>query len=131
MSWFASASPDAAIEIAAETVAVAAVGGRGSDPNVQSYALEALPAGAVVPSLSPHNVADRAAVVGALRAALDRANLRPRRVALVIPDTAARVSLVRFDQVPAGETDLELAVRTGEDGQAGGDHGALVHGAGG
>lgn len=111
MSWLASSSPDAAIEIAAETVAVAAIGGRGSDPNVQSYAFEGLPAGAVVPSLSPHNVTDRAAVVSALRAALDRANLRPRRVALVIPDTAARVSLVRFDRIPERREDLDQLVR--------------------
>jgi type IV pilus assembly protein PilM len=111
VSWLASSSPDAAIEIAAETVAVAAIGGRGSDPNVQSYAFEGLPAGAVVPSLSPHNVTDRAAVVSALRAALDRANLRPRRVALVIPDTAARVSLVRFDRIPERREDLDQLVR--------------------
>jgi type IV pilus assembly protein PilM len=108
---FASSSPDAAIEIAAETVAVAAVGGRGRDPHVQSYAFEDLPAGAVVPSLAPHNVTDRAAVVSALRAALDRANLRPRRVALVIPDTAARVSLVRFDRIPERREDLDQLVR--------------------
>ena len=111
VSWLASSSPDAAIEIAAETVAVAAIGGRGSDPNVQSYAFEGLPAGAVIPSLSPHNVTDRAAVVSALRAALDRANLRPRRVALVIPDTAARVSLVRFDRIPERREDLDQLVR--------------------
>jgi type IV pilus assembly protein PilM len=111
VSWLASSSPDAAIEIAAETVAVAAIGGRASDPNVQSYAFEGLPAGAVVPSLSPNNVTDRAAVVSALRAALDRASLRPRRVALVIPDTAARVSLVRFDRIPERAEDLDQLVR--------------------
>jgi len=109
--FFASSSPDAAIEIAAETVAVAAIGGRASDPNVQSYAFEGLPAGAVVPSLSPNNVTDRAAVVSALRAALDRVSLRPRRVALVIPDTAARVSLVRFDRIPERREDLDQLVR--------------------
>ena len=111
VSWLASPAPDAAIEIAAETVAVVAVSGRASDPNVQAYAFEELPAGAVVPSLSPHNVADRAAVVSALRMALDRANLRPRRVALVIPDTAARVSLVRFDRIPERREDLDQLVR--------------------
>jgi type IV pilus assembly protein PilM len=111
VSWLASSSPDAAIEIAAETVAVAAIGGRASDPNVQSYAFESLPDGAVVPSLSPHNVTDRAAVVSAVRAALDRASLRPRRVALVIPDTAARVSLVRFDRIPERREDLDQLVR--------------------
>jgi type IV pilus assembly protein PilM len=111
MSWLASPSPDAAIEIAGEAVSVAAVGGRGRDPVVQAYAVEALPPGAVVPSLSPHNIADRAPVVQALRSALDRADLRPRRVALVIPDTVARVALVRFDRIPERREDLDQLVR--------------------
>jgi type IV pilus assembly protein PilM len=111
VSWLASPSPDAAIEIAADAVSVAAVGGRASAPVVQSYAIESLPPGAVSPSLNPHNVTDRAAVVQTVRAALDRADLRPRRVALVIPDTAARLSLVRFDRVPERREDLDQLVR--------------------
>jgi len=107
----ASPSPDAAIEIAAEAVTVAAVTWRGHDPSVQAYAFESLPPGVVTPSLAPRNVTVRAAVVEAVRAALDRADLRPRRVALVIPDTAARVSLVRFDHVPERREDLEQLVR--------------------
>ena len=43
----------------------------------------------------------RAALVAALRSALDKLGSRPRRVALVIPDTAAKVSLLRFEKVPA------------------------------
>ena len=35
------------------------------------------------------------------RSAFDKLGTRPRRVALVIPDTAAKVSLLRFDKVPA------------------------------
>ena len=111
MSWLASSLPDAAIEIAADAVSVAAVGGRAVDPVVQSYAIEPLPPGAVSASLAPHNITDRAAAVQAVRAALDRAELRPRRVALVIPDTAARVSLVRFDRVPERREDLDQLVR--------------------
>src|SRR6185503_12639315 len=106
-SWIASPPPDAAIEIATDRVAVGVVG----ELVVQSYASEALPAGAVVPSLTASNVHNRAAVVSALRAALDRAGARPRRVALVIPDLAAKVSLVRFDTVPARREDLDQFVR--------------------
>ena len=110
-SWIASPPPDAAIEIAADRVAVAVVGERSGGLVVQSYASEALPAGAVVPSLTASDVHNRAAVVSALRAALDRAGARPRRVALVIPDLAAKVSLVRFDTVPARREDLDQFVR--------------------
>ena len=110
-SWLASSPPDAAIEIAPEAVSLAVLGSRGSEPLVQAFAVAHLPPGAVVPSLSSVNIADRAAVVQALRTACERAGQRPRRAALVIPDLAARVSLVRFDQIPARREDLEQLIR--------------------
>jgi type IV pilus assembly protein PilM len=110
-SWLASPPPDAAIEIAPERVAVAAMSGRGGDLVVQGYAIEPLPVGAVVPSLTAANVVDRARVVAALRGAFDRLGSRPRRVALIIPDVAAKVSLLRFESVPARREDLDQLVR--------------------
>ena len=110
-TWLASPPPDAAIEISPEAVAVAAVGVRGREPFVQSYAVEPLAPGAVTAALTGHNIVDRPAVARALRSALERAALRPRRVALVIPDTAARVSLIRFDRIPERREDLEQLVR--------------------
>ena len=110
-SWLASPAPDAAIEIAADHVSVAVVAERGQGLAVQAYAVEPLPAGAVVASLTSSNILNRSAVVAALRAALDRAGTRPRRAALVIPDLAAKVSLVRFDTTPARREDLDQLVR--------------------
>jgi type IV pilus assembly protein PilM len=110
-SWLASPPPDAAIEIAPERVSVAVVGDRSGRPVVQAHASEALPAGAVVASLTGSNIHNRTLVAGALRSVLDRAGVRPRRVALVIPDLAAKVSLVRFDTVPARREDLDQLVR--------------------
>jgi type IV pilus assembly protein PilM len=110
-SWLASPPPDAAVEISAERVAVATMAGRGNDLVVHGYASEPLPTGAVVPSLTTHNIVDRPRVVTALRAAIERLGSRPRRVALVIPDLAARVSLLRFDRVPARREDLDQLVR--------------------
>jgi type IV pilus assembly protein PilM len=110
-SLLASSAPDAAIEIAAEGVSVAVLGTRGSDAAVRAFGMAPLPAGAVVPSLAAANIADRAAVSSAIRAACEQAGEHPRRVALVIPDLAARVSLVRFDQVPARRDDLDQLIR--------------------
>jgi type IV pilus assembly protein PilM len=110
-SWIASPPPDAAVEIAADRVSVAVAAERGGGLVVQSYAVEPLPAGAVVASLTSSNIHDRAAVVSALRSALNRAGTRPRRVALVIPDLSAKVSLVRFDTLPARREDLDQLVR--------------------
>jgi type IV pilus assembly protein PilM len=106
-SWLASAPPDAAVEITPEGVSVAALGGRGNEPIVHAYGLEPLPPGAVQPSLGVHNIPDRAPVAAALSAACEMAGIRPRRVALVIPDPAARVSLVSFDTVPPRRDDFD------------------------
>jgi Tfp pilus assembly PilM family ATPase len=110
-SWLASRPPDAAIEIAPERVSVAVVAERSRGLAVQAHASEPLPPGALVASLTSQNVHNRTLVAGALRTALDRAGVRPRRVALVIPDLAAKVSLVRFDTVPARREDLDQLVR--------------------
>jgi Tfp pilus assembly PilM family ATPase len=110
-SWIASPPPDAAVEIAADRVSVAVAAERGDGLVVQAYAVEPLPAGAVVASLTSSNIHDRAAVVSALRSALNHAGTRPRRVALVIPDLCAKVSLVRFDTLPARREDLDQLVR--------------------
>ena len=110
-SWLASPPPDAAVEITSDRIAAAVVGRRGAEAIVQAYAVEPLPAGAVVPSLTAQNIVDREATVAALKRALDKLGTRPARVALVLPDTVARVSLVHFDQIPARREDLDQLVR--------------------
>jgi len=110
-SWLASPPLEAAIEISPSAVSIAVLGGRGGTAVVQGYAVEPLPAGAVTPSLTGTNVVDRAAVSRALDAACQSVGLKPARVALVIPDLAAKVSLVRFDQVPSRRDDLEQLIR--------------------
>jgi type IV pilus assembly protein PilM len=110
-SWLASPPPDAAIEIAADRVAAVAVAVRGDGPVVTAYASEALRPGAVTPSLTGANVQDRQAVIAAIRRVLEKLGVRARRVALVIPDTAVKVSLLRFENVPARRDDFEHLVR--------------------
>jgi len=110
-SWLASPPPDAAIEIAPERVSAAVVTSRSGHLVVSGHASEPLTHGAVVPSLMSANVVDRTGVTDALRRVIERLGARPRRVALVIPDTAVKVSLVRFDRVPPRRDDLDQLVR--------------------
>jgi len=110
-SWLASPPLDAAIEIAPEAVSIAVLGGRGQHAIVQGYAVEPLPGGALVPSLTAVNMPDRDVVVKALRAACDSVGVRPRRVALVVPDLVGKVSLVRFEQTPTKRDDLDQLIR--------------------
>jgi type IV pilus assembly protein PilM len=109
-SWLASPPPDAAVEIAADRITAAAIGSRGTSPVVQAYAVEPLPAGAVVPSLTSQNILDAPAVTAALRRTLDKLGTRPARIALVVPDLVARVSLVKFETVPTRREDLDQLV---------------------
>jgi type IV pilus assembly protein PilM len=92
-------------------VSIAVLGGRGQNAVVQGYAVEPMPGGAVVPSLTATNLLDREMVVRALRAACESVGVRPRRVALVVPDLVGKVSLVRFDQTPARRDDLDQLIR--------------------
>ena len=110
-SWLASPPLEAAIEIAPEAVSIAVLGGRGTTAIVQGYAVEPLPVGAVSPSLMATNISDRSAVVQAVRAACDSVGVRPRRAALVIPDLAAKVSLVKFEKTPTRRDDLDQMIR--------------------
>ena len=110
-SWLNSPPPDAAVEIAAGRVSAATLTTRGGSATLQAYAVEGLPSGAVVPSLASHNIIDREAVATAVRTVLGRLGTRVSRVALVLPDAAAKVSLIHFDQVPAKRDDLDQLVR--------------------
>ena len=78
---------------------------------ISGYAAEPLPAGAVEPALNAVNVHDAAALTRRIRTALDKISPRPRRIALVLPDTVAKVSLIRFEKVPAKVQDLDQLIR--------------------
>jgi Tfp pilus assembly PilM family ATPase len=105
-----SAAPAAAVEIASGRVSAASLEWRGGQPVVAAHATEPLPDGALVPVLTALNIRDRAAVLDVLGRVLERVG-RPRRIGLVIPDVVAKVSLVRFEQVPKRAQDLDQLVR--------------------
>ena len=109
--WLASPPPGVAVEIAAGRVTAAAVTGQAGGFTVAAYGGERLPQGVVEPSLNAPNVHDQAALTGALRTVLQSLGHRTRRVALVLPDSVGKVSLVRFEKVPAKAQDLEQLIR--------------------
>jgi type IV pilus assembly protein PilM len=110
-SWLSSPPLEAALEIAPAAVSVAVLGGRTANPVVQGYAVEPLPAGAVTPSLTSANISDPDAVSQAVSAACQSLGLKPKRIALVIPDVTAKVSLVKFEQTPSRREDLNQLIR--------------------
>ena len=111
-SWLASPPPSAALEItAARVVGVTLASQAGGAAAVSAHAVEPLAPGVVTPALNAPNVHDEAALAGAIRSVLGTLGLRSRRIGLVLPDIVAKVSLVRFEKVPAKAEDLEQLIR--------------------
>jgi hypothetical protein len=111
-SWLSPPVPDAAVEIAPGRVSVVVLRGRPGGGTLEAHASERLPEGAVVPSLTARNIVEPEVVTTALRRAIEGlGGRRPGRVALVVPDGMAKVSLVRFERVPPQQEDLDQLVR--------------------
>jgi type IV pilus assembly protein PilM len=109
-SWFASPPPPAAVEITARRVNVVAMASHGGTRTITAHASELLPDGLVTPAMNGSNVHDRAALATALKGTIARITPKPRRVALILPDTVAKVSLLRFEKMPKAQ-ELEQLLR--------------------
>lgn len=110
-SFFGSSRPQVAVGIAADRVMAVSIARGGDVPIVTAHGSEALPARAIGPALNATNITDQAAVAGALRRVFERIGQRPRRVALAVPDTIGKVSLLRFEKVPDRADDLDQMIR--------------------
>lgn len=108
--WLASPPPPAALEISPRRVTAVAVGGSAAAPVLSAYATAPLPDGAIEAALNAPNVHDSAALAVAIKSVLDKLSPRPKRIGLVLPDTVAKVSLIRFEKVPARAQDLDQLI---------------------
>lgn len=107
-----AAPPDVALEIDRTHVSAARLTMRGAQPVIAAHASEALPEGAVVPGLLAPNMTDVPLVAVAIRNVLSQlGGGKPSRVALVVPDTVAKVSLLRLEKVPPRAADLQEIVK--------------------
>jgi type IV pilus assembly protein PilM len=110
-SVLSASLPTIAVEIARHRVSAASIVTRDSSPAVAAHAVEPLPPGMVNPSLNAANIVNPQAVSEALRRVFERIGIRPKRIALAIPDSVAKVSLLKFEKVPPRVHDLEELVR--------------------
>src|SRR5215469_3965282 len=106
--------PRLACEIAPEGVTTARAATT-AETGLESVARVPLAPGAVMPGLKPGNLADRVAVIAAIRRALESIDVRPNSrsadLTIVIPDAAVRVLLLDFDALPAKLTEALPIVR--------------------
>ncbi len=103
--------PDVAIEIDHAHVGAARLVWRGNQAVVAAHAQEALPPGAVVPALASLNMADVPLVAQVIGRVLAELGSKPARIGLIVPDTVAKVSLLKLEKVPARAADLQEIVR--------------------
>lgn len=109
-SLHAAAAPTVGVELAGHRVSAVVLSSHRGKPSVAAHAAEPLPPGALVPSLTAPNIRDAALVVEALKRVLERVG-GARRIGLIVPDPVAKVSLVRFQQVPSRAEDLDQLIR--------------------
>ena len=102
--------PSVGLEIAAGRVTAVALVWVKSIPRLLGHATVPLAEGAVVPSAASTNIIDREAVAAAVRGVLEQLPRRATRVGLIVPDSAAKVSFVHFDEVPERSADLDRLV---------------------
>ena len=116
----AGTRPRLACEIAPEGVTVARAAS--AETPLDSVGRVPLAAGAIMPSLKPGNLADRVAVIAAIRRAMESIDIRPGRgtvrpnsrgadLTIIVPAAAVRVLLLDFDALPAKLTEALPIVR--------------------
>ena len=110
-SMLSRSAPSVGVEIGPDHVTAVTVAQNRGAAVLSAYATEPLPAQAVTPAVNAKNVQDPPAAGQALKRVLDGLPRRPTRIALVVPDSVAKVSLVRFEQVPARARDLDELIR--------------------
>ncbi|HYE88935.1 MAG TPA: pilus assembly protein PilM [Vicinamibacterales bacterium] len=109
--WLSTPPPDVAVEIDRTHVAAARLTWRGSQAVIAAHASEPLAPGLVTPGLAALNLSDVPVVAQAISRALAQLGGRTTRVSLIVPDTVAKVSLLKLDNVPARAADLQEIVR--------------------
>jgi hypothetical protein len=97
-----------AVEVGPERVAAARWSRTGS---LDGYAVESLPAGALIPSAVETNIVNGAAVRAAVTSVCERLRSHDEDVAMILPDTVIRVFVQHFEEFPRSAAEAEPMLR--------------------
>jgi hypothetical protein len=100
--------PPLALEISQDRVAAARWTRTGG---LDSYAIEALPNGALTPSAVETNIVDATALRGAIAGVMSKLRAKDEEVALLVPDPVIRVFVQHFEQFPRSPQEAEPMLR--------------------
>jgi type IV pilus assembly protein PilM len=101
------------LRIACEISANRVIAARSSDATgtIEACTFRSLPAGSVTPSLTSANIEDQAVVISCISDVLNGIGARQHDVIAVIPDTACRIVLLDFDELPEKPQEADTVVR--------------------
>jgi hypothetical protein len=100
--------PPLALEISQDRVAAARWTRAGG---LDSFAVESLPEGALMPSAVETNIVNAGAVKGVIAGLLSQLRAKDEEVALLVPDPVIRVFVQHFDQFPRSPQEAEPMLR--------------------
>ena len=107
---FTSSATQTSIEVACDRLTAVSLY-RDSKGLCATVVSESLPLGLLTPDLNTTNIADPKALAELLGGVLGRLPSKPNKIALVIPDSVAKVSLVSLEEVPSKAAELDELVR--------------------
>jgi type IV pilus assembly protein PilM len=100
--------PALALEISQDRIAGARWTRTGG---LDSFAIETLPNGALLPSAVETNIVDQTAVKSAVAGVMSRLRAKDEEIALIVPDPVIRVFVQHFDQFPRSPQEAEPMLR--------------------
>jgi type IV pilus assembly protein PilM len=108
--FFEPQLPASACDMSRRTIALVRLDSK-NPALVDRFAVMPLPAGLLVPSLVRPNITSMPDFQAALKGALARAEIRPARISLAIPDASAKVALHSLDMLPGNEDERHQLLR--------------------
>ena len=110
-AWRAASPPSVGVQLSENHASAVSIARTRRGVSVQEQAIEAFPPGIISPGLNNRNILKPGCVIETLSRMFDALELRSRRIGLVVPDSVAKVSLLRFEELPARNADLEELIR--------------------
>ena len=111
VAWQAASPPLVGVQLSAGHASAVTIARTRTRLSIKEHAIEAFPPGTISPALNEKNILKPGFVVEVLGRMFDALEVRSKRIGLVVPDSVAKVSILRFEEPPARKTDLEELIR--------------------
>jgi len=108
--YFQPTLPPVACEIADKSLSVVRLNAK-RPPEIDRFAVEAIPAGLITPSLTRPMISSPGDFLNLLRAVFAKAELKTNKISLAIPDSCAKVTIHQFDSMPGNEAEKQQLLK--------------------